>query len=194
VHKGWYSRDHLPHLDVPDLLQAITFRLADSLPVEVAAKLAKTRDPSARSNLVEKSLDHGYGSCCLRDPGIGGIVQASLVWGDGDWYRLLAWVVMPNHVHALIETMPGHPIHRIVQQWKSYTARRINPLLGRGGRLWQTDFFDRYVRDESHYAAALAYIENNPVKADLVSRPEDWPLGSARPRKQGTDLEVRPPQ
>jgi putative transposase len=183
-HKGWYSRDHLPHFDAPELVQAITFRLADSLPREVFERLRDETDPNVRSKVVEKALDLGHGSCCLRDPRIGRIVEDSLSWGDGERYLLLAWVVMPNHVHVLIEVIPGHPTHGIVNKWKSFTARRINALFGRSGALWQADFFDRFVRDDSHYAAVVRYIEENPVKARLVSQAKDWPFSSARLRRR----------
>jgi REP element-mobilizing transposase RayT len=99
-------------------------------------------------------------------------------------YLLLAWVVMPNHVHVLIEALPGHPTYSIVSKWKSFSARQANPLLGRSGQLWQADFFDRFVRDEAHYAAVVRYIEDNPVKARSVSQAKDWPFGSARLRKR----------
>jgi putative DNA methylase len=54
--------------------------------------------------------------------------------------------------------------------------------MGRDGRLWQADFYDRYIRDDAHYANAVNYIEQNPVKAGLVNRPEEWPFSSARYR------------
>jgi REP element-mobilizing transposase RayT len=182
-HKGWYSRNYLPHLDAPEMIQAITFRLADSLPQEVIDRLGQNKDPGKRSKIVEAALDRGHGSCCLRDPQVGGIVQDCLLWGDVDRYRLLAWVVMPNHVHVLIETVCGHPVPGVVQGWKSVSARRMNAALVRAGTMWQTDFYDRFVRDEAHYVAVVDYIENNPDKAGLVQRPEDWPLSSARLRR-----------
>jgi putative transposase len=181
-HKGWYSRNHLPHLDSPDVVQAITFRLADSVPHVVAERLAAERDATIRSKAIERALDGGHGSCWLRDMRVGRIVEDCLLWGDGERYRLLAWVVMPNHVHVLIESFARYPLHGIVGGWKSVSARRANAVLRRGGVLWQADFFDRYIRDEAHYTNAVDYIEANPVKAGLVDRPERWPLGSARRR------------
>jgi REP element-mobilizing transposase RayT len=55
-------------------------------------------------------------------------------------------------------------------------------VLGRAGRFWQREPFDRYVRNKRHFRNALAYIEANPVKAGLCDKPEDWPWSSARRR------------
>ncbi len=91
---------------------------------------------------------------------------------------------MPNHLHLLVETRDDYPLPQVVHSWKSYTAKRANALLGRSGDFWARDYFDRYIRDDSHLATVTAYIENNPVRAGLVERPEDWPFGSAARRKQ----------
>jgi REP element-mobilizing transposase RayT len=55
----------------------------------------------------------------------------------------------------------------IVHSWKSFTAQECNKVLGRTGRFWQREPFDRYIRNERHFRNALTYIENNPVKAGL---------------------------
>ena len=69
---------------------------------------------------------------------------------------------------------------------KGFSARSINKLLGETGKVWQPDYFDRYIRDAKHFATAVRYIENNPVKAGFVAKPEDWRFGSAWWRAQGT--------
>lgn len=195
-HKGWYSRGYLPHLDAPETVQAITFRLADSLPAEVLDRL---KDDPDRRRKVEALLDAGGGSGLLREPAVAMIVDDALLHFDGERYRLLSWVVMPNHVHCLVEVLPGWGMPGIVQSWKSFTANRINQAVGRSGRLWQPEYFDRYIRDDSHLAAAMAYIDNNPVKAGFVPVPEAWPFGSAalragcpRSREAGFDAGARP--
>lgn len=124
-------------------------------------------------------MDAGYGQCYLRDPRIGQLVENALLYFDGDRYRLLAWVIMPNHVHALIETILGFPLDKIIQSWKSFTAHKANDLLGRSGQFWFPDYFDRYIRNERHFYNAVRYIHENPVKAGLVSRAVDWPFSSA---------------
>jgi REP element-mobilizing transposase RayT len=67
---------------------------------------------------------------------------------------------------------------------KSFPSHEANMLLGRHGQSWMEDYFDRYVRNEKHFRSAAAYIENNPVKAKLCARPEEWPFSSAWFRAQ----------
>jgi len=95
-------------------------------------------------------------------------------------YHLLAWVVMPNHVHVLIEVIQGYPLGDVIHSWKSFTAKQANKILGKTGAFWQRDYFDRFIRDEAHFANVVNYIHHNPVKAGLVRRAEDWPFSSAR--------------
>jgi len=182
--KGWYSSKYLPHFDAPGTQQFITYRLADALPAsrrsewEVFLKLANDLEKQRR---IEAYLDRGHGECHLRDPRIAALVQGNLWHHDGVKYRLLAWVVMPNHVHALIELWQV-PMGKILHGWKSYTAKEANKILGREGVFWEDDYFDRKIRDEQHFGRVVRYIENNPVNARLVRAPEDWPWSSARYR------------
>ena len=179
---GWHSRGYLPHFDQAGVIQMITFRLADALP---AARLdALERDPDVRADAerrrrLEAYLDAGHGACHLRNPRIAQLVESALWHFDGSRYRLQAWVVMPNHVHVLIEPIADHPISIVVQTWKSFTAREANVFLGRKGRFWQPDYFDRTIRDERHIEAAIRYIHDNPVKAGLATEPGAWPHSSA---------------
>jgi putative transposase len=179
--KGWYSRHYLPHFDQPGLVQAITFRLADSVPRAILNR-RDSLAPDAQEDhaLLLELLDRSLGGCALRNPEAAVCLEDALLFHDGVRYRLLAWVVMPNHVHALIETLPDVTLDRIVATWKSYSARKINAQLGRSGALWQSDYHDRYVRNEVHLERAVLYVHNNPVMAGLVTRPADWPWSSAR--------------
>jgi REP element-mobilizing transposase RayT len=129
--------------------------------------------------LTAPYLDAGYGSCSLREEHIAQLVEEALLHFDGQRYRLLAWVIMPNHVHVLTEVLPGHPLAEIVHSWKSFTAKEANTILGRSGAFWQPEYFDRFIRDEQHLANAIRYIHDNPVKARLVGRAEEWPYSSA---------------
>ena len=187
---GWHSRGYLPHFDQPGMVQSITFRLADSVPADVIEhwrdELQLMGDEAADDprcaelrERIEKYADQGKGACWLKDPAIGEIVETALLHFDTQRYRLLSWCVMPNHVHALIETQDGHPLGNIVQSWKSYTAKECNRQLGRKGELWMPDYFDRYVRDANHFHKAMEYIVNNPVKAGLCEKPEGWKWSSA---------------
>jgi REP element-mobilizing transposase RayT len=106
-------------------------------------------------------------------------VQEAILFFDTDRYLLSAWVVMPNHVHLVTTPLPGKQLAKIMQSLKSFTANEANKELERKGRFWMPDYFDRYVRNRRHFAAAIHYVENNPVKAGLCRRPEDWPFSSA---------------
>ncbi len=86
---------------------------------------------------------------------------------------------MPNHAHVLLETLPDHRLSEVAHAWKSSTSKEANRFLGRVGRFWQPEYFDRAIRDDSHLASAIRCIDDNPVKAGLVERAEDWPYSSA---------------
>jgi REP element-mobilizing transposase RayT len=70
----------------------------------------------------------------------------------------------------------------IVSSWKRFTARKANSDIGRAGAFWQDDYWDRFIRNEDHFAATESYIDLNPVKAGLVEDARLWPWGSARLR------------
>lgn len=180
--KGWYYRGGLPHYDAPGFLQAITFRLGDSLPAEAIEKIKATRK-DRRSRVLEAALDAGFGRCILREPVAAAIVARALRHFHGQRYRLGAWVIMPNHVHVLVQPFDGVCLPDVVQSWKSFSAKEINTRLGMQGRLWQANYFDRFVRDDRHHTQVATYIENNPVKAGLVEAPDQWPFGSAAARR-----------
>jgi REP element-mobilizing transposase RayT len=185
----WTCRGYLPHLVVPGCRQFITFNLADALPRHVAARLAVVESPAddeARRieflTTIHRTLDDGAGSCLLRDPRLAGLVENALLHFDGTRYDLLAWVVMPNHVHAAVALRPSYRVTEVVRSWKSFTAKQANEILGRSGTFWRKDFFDVRIRDEEHLGRVRRYIERNPVAAGLCARPEDWPFGSAARR------------
>ena len=127
---------------------------------------------------VEAALDRGYGACWLRRPQVAALVQEALLHFEHTRYILHAWVIMPNHVHALMTALGGRHLSAILHSWKSFTAKSANRHLGRNGEFWQPDYFDRVMRDEAHFAATVDYIHWNPVKAGLCAKPEDWPWSS----------------
>ena len=194
-HKGWYVPRVLPHLDAPGVVQAITFRLADALPRDVLIA-RKNEGDAAHRRRIAAALDAGYGACLLRNSETAEIVEAALLHGAGHRYDLLAWVIMPNHVHVLIEPAEAHRLPDIVQGWKSWTAKAINRHRGGSGTIWQREYFDRFMRDDRHLAATIAYIEDNPVKAGLVGKPADWRFSSAwwREEDAAATRASRPPR
>ncbi|MFL6373461.1 MAG: transposase [Pyrinomonadaceae bacterium] len=107
------------------------------------------------------------------------MVQAALLKFHDERYRLDSWVIMPNHVHVLLRALADHPLDKILHSIKSFTALEANKMLGRRGRFWMREAFDRYIRSEAHYGHVIHYIENNPVKARLCGTPEEWEFSSA---------------
>ena len=177
--KGWHSRGYLPHFDSQDIVQFVTFRLADSLPNEAALRLSTAAKPET---LRDDFLDEGWGACWLRHERIARLMEQALLIFDGQRYRLRAWTIMPNHVHVLLSITPGRSLGSIVGSWKRFTARESNVVLGRTGEFWQRDRWDRFIRNEEHYSSTVSYIDHNPVKAGLVAEAHLWPCGSARLR------------
>ena len=133
---------------------------------------------------IDQYLDQGHGSCWLSDDRVALIVKNALLQFDGERYRQLAWVIMPNHVHTMIEVFDGFPLDRVVHSWKSFTAKQANKILGRRGRFWSADYFDRFIRDDKHLSAVATYIEDNPVKAGLIHVARDWPWSSTSRKSQ----------
>ena len=181
--KGWHSRGYLPHFDSPETIQFVTFRLADSLPAEAIERLRLSATPVPDRDR-DALLDAGMGSCWLRQPAVARIVEDALLHFDGTRYRLIAWTIMPNHVHALIEAHKNFPLGRIVSSWKRYSARMANRALGRAGPFWQDDYWDTYIRNELHFDSTVSYIENNAVRAGLAQDVADWPWTHLRHRIQ----------
>jgi len=215
---GWHSRGYLPHFDGDRTIQFITFRLNDSIPADVLAKYKDklhwtedtapgSRKAAALRRMVEAYEDSGKGACHLIDRRIAVLVRDALSSSDGRRYNLVAWCIMPNHVHVLIEPQEAYSVTSIVHSWKSYTAHKANRLLGLAGRFWMPDYFDRYIRDRNHLAAALRYIVENPVRAGLTDNPEKWewsdvvisyfesaPGNAAVPAAEGCGRDARDPR
>ncbi len=176
-HKGWHSRNYLPHFDSAEVAQFVTFRLADSLPSEALARLKSADKPET---LRLEMLDRGWGACWMKDDVVARLVEGAFLEFDGKRYRLHAWTIMPNHVHVLFTMLPGATLGEIVGSWKRFTAREANKHLCRTGAFWQTEYWDRFIRNEAHFHAAEDYIDQNPVKAGLAVDARSWPYGSAR--------------
>jgi REP element-mobilizing transposase RayT len=89
--------------------------------------------------------------------------QAGLRHFDGKRYRLLAYVVMNDHAHAIVRPRASAAPEKIVHSWKSYTAHRLSGL-GRHPPIWQADYFDRVIRSNEELLEKTRYILDNPVK------------------------------
>lgn len=180
--KGWHASKHLPHFDSAGTRQFITYRTADAMPAARRSEweaFLTLEDDLEKQRKIEAYLDSGYGECHLRNPDIADLVQENLWHHDRLKYRLLAWGIMPNHVHVLVEIW-NVPMAEILKSWKSYTSKAANKILNRTGTFWEADYFDCYLRDDEHYRRVVRYIENNPTKARLVKAAQEWAWSSAR--------------
>ena len=184
--RGWHQRGYLPHFDAPGVTQFVTFQLHDSFPVKRHAgfeAILREDDNRAKRKKLEVWLDRGYGKCCLRRKDVAQLVERILREGDGQEYGVQAWVVMPNHVHLVVDVWDV-PLVKLINGWKGKSAREANKLLRRLGAFWQEDYFDTLIRDEKHLKRAIRYTEQNPVKGFLVKAARDWPWTSARFRDE----------
>lgn len=182
--KRWYSRGYLPHFDGGQIVQFLTYRLADSMPEKVLeawrGELEKNEISDADfRRRIETYLDQGYGNCYLKRSDIAEMVEENLLRFEGVKYNLYAWVIMPNHIHLLLMPMKGFKLAEIVHSCKSFTANKANKMLGRSGRFWFPEAFDRFIRNQDHFEKTFEYIENNPVKANLCVKKSDWRFSSA---------------
>ena len=164
----------LPHWTVPGGIYAVTFRLADSLPQAVLEEVQRHATKGADNQgedheQLQTALDRDYGACWLRDPRIAELVAGALARFDGERLDLLAWAVMPNHVHAVLRPRDGHELFEVMHSVKSWTAKQANALLGRTGEFWQVEYYDHVVRDADDLRAQCRYAYENPDRAGLVA-------------------------
>jgi REP element-mobilizing transposase RayT len=185
-------RGKLPHWQQSGTTYFITSRLADSLPTHVLEAWNKLRDAwlsehgisstQQLNQLTEEQrhayhreftarfhelLDAGHGACPLADPACAEVLIRKLLEGHGTDNHLDAWVIMPNHLHALVEPAEGRELSDMVQRWKGGSAREINLARHTSGKLWQHEPFDHIVRSEAQLNHFRRYIALNPAKAGL---------------------------
>ena len=172
----------------------VTWRLAGTLPAALIASLRRSQLSARRRFAVaDKFLDRGAtGPQWLDQPRVATIVRDSILRGDAQLrqYGLIAYVVMPNHVHLLIE--PPLPLSRILRGIKGTTAQAANRALNRVGLpFWQDESFDHWVRSGAETEKIIRYIEHNPVEAGLVRAAADWRWSSASEAVAQALLSVR---
>ncbi len=165
-YKGWHSRGYLPHLDVPELCQFITFRTYGSFVVEESEVLRAGMQGTSFE--WDEVLDQSARGQILKHHGAAEIVAETFAAGEKQGqYLLFSWAVMSNHVHLLLRPQSDLTVPQIVQGIKSVSSRKIKKLLGSKEPVWAIDYFDRYIRDENHFLATALYIERNPLRAGL---------------------------
>jgi REP element-mobilizing transposase RayT len=90
----------------------------------------------------------------------------------------LAWVVMPDHFHWLVE-LENCSLRRLMRETKSLITREVNHCSGRRGPLWQQGYHDRALRREEDLVKLARYVVANPLRAGLVEKLGDYPLWDA---------------
>jgi type I restriction enzyme R subunit len=170
--------DMLPHWQQGEVMQFVTFRLGDALPVAKVKQWIEQRkiwilnhpkpwDAETETEYhreftwkIERWLDRGMGSCVLKNSDARDQLESVLMRFQGVRVHHQTWVIMPNHVHVLF--IPTVPLPKLIQAWKSASATAICK-----GPIWQRNYRDTLIRDVDHFVNAVRYIRNNPVKARL---------------------------
>jgi putative transposase len=120
------------------------------------------------------------GPMWLQDPKIAELLRDCMVRRDRAVYDLVAYCIMPNHVHVVFAPLARpdgtfHSLSSITHSLKRYTAHQANLLLGREGPFWQHESYDHVVRDEAERVRIVSYVLSNPEKAGLVAPGAAWP-------------------
>jgi len=209
-----FRRRDLPHWDVPGATDFVTSCLEGSIPAQGLLDIAsfektlrqrsrpigmKPADGATHSwkqgfARIDFWLDRQPAVPHLEQPKLAKIVRDSLLHFDGQRYDLLSYVVMPRYFHWVfkprdewVNSLKGEqsPRQRIMQSVKRYTALECNHARHVPGTFWQEESYDHWVRDADELDRIIHDVEDNPVKAGLVSRPELWPFSSAHGRRGG---------
>lgn len=175
-----FYRRRLPHLYSIGQPLFLTWRLYGSLP-----RNRSFPDHALRSGRAFVALDRlldkaQTGPSYLRIPAIADMVAASIHYHADvlQRYALHAFTVMPNHVHLL--ATPYIPLPKLTKTLKSFTGKRGNQTLGLTGKaFWQDESYDHLVRSQKESDRIRLYIEQNPVRAGLVTQAGQYRWSSA---------------
>lgn len=185
----WRSR--LPHWEVAEHWHFITIRCQGSLPSEARRKIREIHEALSKIDpqhadfaqlqrqyflSTEKYLHQNVGFAPFAQPATNRSCLEDWQGLNDDGWQVGEAVIMPNHLHGLIYPDKTHrPLREALIRFKGRSARRLNLILGRKGRFWQQDWFDRWMRHEGELGKTIDYIRQNPVKAKLVREWQDWP-------------------
>jgi len=177
--------EYLPHWTMEHSIYHVCFRLLDSLPQEIIRKweferidiiesakkkkrpLSKEEEDRLRflqSKKVDKYLDAGKGDCYLKIDKIAELLAAVLMFYNDKRYKMYAWCIMPNHVHAIVRVFKDN-LFKIIHSWKSYSASEANKILGRKGGFWHSDTYNHIIRSDKEFGFQMNYVWLNPEKA-----------------------------
>jgi REP element-mobilizing transposase RayT len=187
-----FRRRNLPHWRVEGRPYFITIRLKNSIPAgkiaEIKAEYEKKYDELWDDEVLfnyfqrqfvkmESILDATKDNLYLSNKDVAGMIMKSIDWIEiNSGWRIPASVVMPNHVHLfMVGEAAKRSLDKCLTGFKAHTAREANKILGRKGAFWCPECFDHWCRTPQKEESVKSYIKNNPAKAGLVKRAEDWP-------------------
>ncbi len=177
-----YYQRNLPHWQPEGKCLSLTWRLRGSLPTIVLKQLHEDNESEQGKKFLrlDRKLDGAdFGPTWLKDPRVAtSVIDAMDRVTQRGWCAVHAYVVMPNHVHMLME--PTVELRQITRAIKGRSASACNEILRRTGQpFWQQESYDHWVRNPASFEKIRLYIERNPVSAGLVKSPEDWEWSSA---------------
>ncbi len=167
-------------MDTPRKATHVLFWLDDALPWGFARKLSR-RPQGQRAYLLNQALDQGHGRRSLCNRAAGASLQREIMAFDGDRYGLIAWCVMPTHVHVLLSEVGDWSLVEIVGEWKSATNMAANArrIFNRQAPGWASDHFKTELTGETEIDDVKSYIDYNPVFNGLTGDPRAWAWSSA---------------
>ncbi len=127
----------------------------------------QTEFKKLRDRVWHRLLDECHGKCLLKKPEFAQIVAEALLYYENEKYDLDRFVIMPNHVHLIVQFRRGVSMDVVSESWLRYTARQINYCTGAAGPFWQSEPFDHLIRSAEQFEYLQKYIADNPRKANL---------------------------
>jgi len=104
------------------------------------------------------------------------LVREWKLTGESYGWHVGSYVIMPDHVHFFCSNdLEAKPLSTFVGKWKERTSKKVGTKFPHRSMKWQRGFFDHVLRSSESYSEKWDYVRNNPVRADLVESPEDWP-------------------
>jgi len=189
-----FWRGRLPHWEVAEGRYFVTIHLAGAIPQQgldrihaLVAEDDKLTEHDKEGWLqlqrriyaeMEAWLDRAEHAVYLQRPDIAQMIMESIAFRNGRTWNVLEYVVMPNHLHLFLQVIDTG-LKKSLEQFKRWTGHQATKLLSlEPERFWQDEWFDHWSRSDEEDEKIIAYIRQNPVKAKLVSKYEDWPYGS----------------
>ncbi|MCU0468704.1 MAG: transposase [Arcicella sp.] len=205
--KEFHER-HLPHIQPLGGLFFVTYVLKGSIPKNVITQWQIEREIK-KSIILKESVDikndleklgklefarqdkfldtYTGGNHHLKNDSLAQIVVNTLHYWDNKRLELYAYTIMSNHVHVVFrlfdkhETIKPYYLQQIMHSIKLFSARECNRILGLSGAFWEEESYDRLVRNKDELKRILVYVLNNPVKAGLCDKMNDWKWSYIKP-------------